>query len=187
MFLAISRAADDARLVGSLLAGALPASSVTTGAVIAQYRVSPKDYLRYLSGAPIPSINADAHHPQHLTRKHSLTYHDFMKLSSDTVADAFVAISHPARRQMLDLLIEGPQPVNWIAGRFEMSRPAVSQHLRILRDAGLVADQRVGRERRYRLVPERLEPVHDWIRHYDRFWDERLKRLEEHLAKDTTK
>ncbi|HLT40546.1 MAG TPA: metalloregulator ArsR/SmtB family transcription factor, partial [Enhygromyxa sp.] len=63
---------------------------------------------------------------------------------------------------MLDLLADGERPVNAIASNFTMSRPAVSQHLRILLDAGLVTEQRCGRERRYRLAPERLGPVRDW-------------------------
>jgi DNA-binding transcriptional ArsR family regulator len=84
---------------------------------------------------------------------------------------------------MLDLLVDGERPVNALAGHFEMSRPAVSQHLRILLDAGLVTEQRCGRERRYRLVPERLSPVRDWIAHYERFWDDHFSRLERHLAK----
>lgn len=64
-----------------------------------------------------------------------------------------------------------------------MSRPAVSQHLRILLDAGLVTERRQGRERRYRLVPERLGPVRDWIARYERFWDDRLQRLQRQLSK----
>lgn len=84
---------------------------------------------------------------------------------------------------MLDLLAEGDRPVNAIAENFVMSRPAVSQHLRILLDAGLVTERRHGRERRYRLAPERLGPVRDWISHYERFWDDRLERLQRHLAK----
>lgn len=97
--------------------------------------------------------------------------------------EVFGAISHPARRRMLDLLADGDRPVNAIAGHFEMSRPAVSQHLRVLLDAGLVTEQRHGRERRYRLAPERLGPVRDWIAHYERFWDNHLQRLQDHLAK----
>ncbi|MBI4317396.1 MAG: winged helix-turn-helix transcriptional regulator [Chloroflexi bacterium] len=97
--------------------------------------------------------------------------------------EVFGAISHPARRRMLDLLAEGDRPVNAIAEHFEMSRPAVSQHLRVLLDAGLVTEQRHGRERRYRLVPERLSPVRDWIAHYQRFWDDHLQRLQEQLTK----
>lgn len=84
---------------------------------------------------------------------------------------------------MLDLLSETEHSVNAIAGHFDMSRPAVSQHLRILHDAGLVTEQRHGRERRYRLVPERLGPVRDWIAHYERFWDDHLQRLEDRLTK----
>jgi DNA-binding transcriptional ArsR family regulator len=100
----------------------------------------------------------------------------------DREPDVFGAISHPARRRMLDLLVEADRSVNTIAGHFPMSRPAVSQHLRILLDAGLVTEQRHGRERRYRLVPDRLGPVRDWIAHYERFWDDHLQRLSEHLS-----
>jgi DNA-binding transcriptional ArsR family regulator len=106
-----------------------------------------------------------------------------MVVTPDREPDVFGAISHPARRRMLDLLLEADRSVNTIAGQFQMSRPAVSQHLRILHDAGLVTEQRHGRERRYRLVPERLGPVRDWIAHYERFWDDRLQRLQKHLTK----
>jgi DNA-binding transcriptional ArsR family regulator len=84
---------------------------------------------------------------------------------------------------MLDLLAEEERPVNAIAEHFEMSRPAVSQHLRVLLDAGLVTEERHGRERRYRLAAERLGPVRDWIAHYERFWDDHLQRLQEQLTK----
>jgi DNA-binding transcriptional ArsR family regulator len=106
-----------------------------------------------------------------------------MVLSPDCEPDVFGAISHPARRRMLDLLVETDRSVNTIAGHFEMSRPAVSQHLRILLGAGLVTEQRHGRERRYRLVPSRLGPVRDWMAHYERFWDDRLQLLQKHLSK----
>jgi DNA-binding transcriptional ArsR family regulator len=99
----------------------------------------------------------------------------------------FAAISHPARRRMLDLLVDGERPVNSIAVNFEMTRPAVSQHLRVLMDAGLVTEQRHGRERRYRLAPERLSPVRDWISHYERFWDDRFDRLRKHLQEGDTR
>jgi DNA-binding transcriptional ArsR family regulator len=106
-----------------------------------------------------------------------------MVTTLDRESDVFGAIGHPARRRMLDLLREADRSVNTIAGHFSMSRPAVSQHLRILLDAGLVTEQRHGRERHYRLVPAQLSPVRDWIAHYDRFWDERLERLGKMLAK----
>ena len=95
--------------------------------------------------------------------------------------EVFGAISHPARRRMLDLLADGDRPVNAIAANFEMSRPAVSQHLRVLLNAGLVTEQRHGRQRRYRLEPTRLGPVRDWLAHYERFWDEHFDRLARHL------
>jgi DNA-binding transcriptional ArsR family regulator len=104
-------------------------------------------------------------------------------MATEHEPEVFGAISHPARRRMLDLLAEADRPVNAIAGYFEMSRPAVSQHLRVLLDAGLVTEQRHGRERRYRLAPGRLGPVRDWIAHYERFWDDRLQRLQQQLAK----
>jgi DNA-binding transcriptional ArsR family regulator len=106
-----------------------------------------------------------------------------MVMTSDREPDVFGAISHPARRRMLDLLVEDERSVNTIAGHFQMSRPAVSQHLRILLNAGLVTEQRHGRERRYRLVPRRLGPVRDWIAHYERLWDDHLNRLQKQLAK----
>lgn len=106
-----------------------------------------------------------------------------MVTTAEPNQDVFGAISHPARRRMLDLLVEADRSVNTLAGHFEMSRPAVSQHLRILLDAGLVSEQRHGRERRYRLIPARLSPVRDWIAHYERFWDHHLGRLQKLLSK----
>jgi DNA-binding transcriptional ArsR family regulator len=109
-----------------------------------------------------------------------------MVRTADREQAVFGAISHPARRQMLDLLVEADRSVNAIAGHFQMSRPAVSQHLGILLAAGLVSEQRHGRERRYRLVPARLGPVRDWIAHYERFWDDRLQRLQQQLSKKSS-
>src|SRR5690348_6798648 len=112
-----------------------------------------------------------------------LTYTVGVVATSDCGQDIFGAISHPARRRMLDLLAETDRSVNAIAGHFQMSRPAVSQHLRVLLDSGLVTEHRHGRERRYHFVPERLGPVRDWIALYERFWDDRLHRLQRTLAK----
>jgi DNA-binding transcriptional ArsR family regulator len=106
-----------------------------------------------------------------------------MVATPDREPDVFTAISHRARRQVLDLLTEDERSVNDIAAHFEMSRPAVSQHLRVLRDAGLVSEQRHGRERRYRLIPEQLAPVRDWLAQYERFWDDGLERLRKQLSK----
>jgi DNA-binding transcriptional ArsR family regulator len=99
--------------------------------------------------------------------------------------DVFTAISHRARREMLDLLLETARPVSGIAAHFQMSRPAVSQHLRVLLDAGLLTEQRHGRERHYQAVPGQLAPLRDWLAHYDRFWDDHLLRLQKHLSENT--
>lgn len=105
-----------------------------------------------------------------------------MVATSHRKPDVFGAISHPARRQMLDLLAESDRSVNSIAAHFQMSRPAVSQHLRVLLEVGLVTEQRCGRERHYHFVPEGLGEVREWIAHYERFWDHHLQRLQKHLS-----
>lgn len=99
--------------------------------------------------------------------------------------EVFGAIASPVRRQILDLLAQGESPAGAIAARFQISRPAISQHLQVLLAAGVVAQSRKGRENLYRLVPDRLAPVRDWIRHYERFWDHHLDRLQQLLLERT--
>jgi DNA-binding transcriptional ArsR family regulator len=101
-----------------------------------------------------------------------------------TAPEPFAAIAHPLRRRILDLLRDEELPVNELARHFQVSRPAVSQHLRFLLDSGLVAQRRQGREQRYRLRPERLAEIHDWLSHYERFWDARLHRLHSYLKEN---
>ncbi|MGZ3673637.1 MAG: ArsR/SmtB family transcription factor [Ktedonobacterales bacterium] len=101
--------------------------------------------------------------------------------------DVFTAIAHPVRRQILDRLAQGEESVTHLAEPFDMSRPAVSQHLRVLRDAGLVAEERHGRERLYRLQPERLYEVRAWMRTYDRFWQTHLASLGAYLDRTEAK
>ena len=96
-------------------------------------------------------------------------------------ADVFRAVSDPTRRRLLDLLIEGERPVKSLAEPFGMTRPAISQHLRVLRRAGLVTERRVGRERCYRLRAIRLREIGEWLQKYERFWSEKLDKLGEHL------
>lgn len=91
--------------------------------------------------------------------------------------DIFRAIADPTRRAILDALRSGPKPVNTVAGAFPVSRPAISKHLRILREAGVVEETRQGRERLYRLKPAKLEPVDHWILTYRRFWAGHLNAL----------
>jgi len=96
-------------------------------------------------------------------------------------ADVFHAVADPTRRRLLDRLARGDSHVNALARPFRMSRPAISQHLAILRGAGLVAVRRQGRARIYRLEARRLRDVYDWVTHYQRFWTQKLKSLGEFL------
>lgn len=89
----------------------------------------------------------------------------------------FRAVSDPSRRAILDLLTQGERAVKDLLEHFSFSQPALSKHLKVLRDAGLVAVQAVGRERRYRLRAEGLRSVAEWVAHYERFWSEKLDAL----------
>ncbi|MFU1793062.1 ArsR/SmtB family transcription factor [Paenibacillus azoreducens] len=92
--------------------------------------------------------------------------------------DVFQAIADPTRRQMLKLLADEEMPVTAISGHFPMSRTAVSKHLRILSEAGLVKDRRVGRENRYRLNPEPLHELKQWYAYFERFWENKMAALQ---------
>jgi DNA-binding transcriptional ArsR family regulator len=97
------------------------------------------------------------------------------------VIATFELLAEPNRRRILDLLRDGERPVGELVDRLSMSQPAVSKHLRVLRDSGLV-DVRVDAQRRmYRLRPEALREVDAWIAPYRRLWEDRLDRLERHL------
>jgi DNA-binding transcriptional ArsR family regulator len=90
----------------------------------------------------------------------------------------FAALASPVRRQVLQLLREhGPRPVNDLAGHFDMTRPSFSEHLRVLREAGLVGERRAGRQRVYRLEAEPLTEVRNWLHPFEQFWRERLTEL----------
>lgn len=95
--------------------------------------------------------------------------------------DVYQAIADPTRRRILDLLAEKERPVTELAAPFAMSRPAVSQHLRVLLEAGLVAERRAGRRRLYRLQAGPLQDIDGWLGAYRRFWGIRLQALGEYL------
>ena len=99
--------------------------------------------------------------------------------------DVFDAIASPVRRALLDELTGGARSVHDLAAPFQMSRPAVSQHLRVLRAAGLVAEERVGRERHYRLDARPLRAVADWAAHYEQFWQQHARLLRDLLEEDS--
>ncbi|SRR5258707_15336468 len=94
---------------------------------------------------------------------------------------AFEVVAEPARRQILDLLIEGPRPVGEIVGETGLSQPNTSRHLRILREAGLVEARPEGQRRLYELRPEGLTELVRWLDPYRRLWRSSLGALERHL------
>jgi len=95
--------------------------------------------------------------------------------------DVFRAIADPTRRAILDRLRVGPAPVNELASDFAQTRPAISKHLRVLRDTRLVTEERVGRERLYSLNPAPLARAAAWLEGYRMFWQRNLNSLKRYL------
>ena len=98
-----------------------------------------------------------------------------------TTADAFNAVAEPRRREILDLLAGGERPVNDLVALLGVAQPQVSKHLRVLREVGLVEVRDQGRQRMYRLNGEPLRSIHDWVKNYERTWNERFDVLDELL------
>ena len=98
----------------------------------------------------------------------------------------FEAIADPTRRAMLDRLRDANDGLTAgeLGDGFAMSQPACSKHLRVLRDCGLVETTAEGRAIRYRLAPDGLGPVQDWLRPYAAFWTDRIAKLEQFLTDD---
>ena len=95
--------------------------------------------------------------------------------------NAFAAVAEPHRRRILDRLREGECAAGELVALLRLSQPGVSKHLRILREARLVAVRADGKRRLYRLAPGPLSEVDAWIDHYRHYWTERLDALEDHL------
>ena len=89
----------------------------------------------------------------------------------------YSAIADPTRREMMELLGTRELSITAIASHFPMSRVAISKHLAVLEQAGLVKDRKVGREHRYQLNPVPLRQAHAWLTHYEHFWQEKLLTL----------
>lgn len=95
----------------------------------------------------------------------------------------FKALADPSRRAIFERLTRGEAAVTDLTARFDISQPAVSQHLAALKEAGLVNGRREGRCVYYRVEPRGMKPLIDWIAHYRGFWTERIDRLEHLLEK----
>ena len=98
-----------------------------------------------------------------------------------TTTDAFNAVAEPRRRQILDVLARGEQPVNALVTELGLAQPHVSKHLRVLRAVGLVEVREAGRQRIYRLNGRSLKPIHDWLKTYEQSWNEAFDAMEEVL------
>jgi DNA-binding transcriptional ArsR family regulator len=102
--------------------------------------------------------------------------------SSTSTADVYFAIADPTRRALLRRLAnDGERTVTELLKPFGISQPAVSRHLRILREAKLVRSRKVGRERLYKIEASKLQEVHDWVSHFEKFWDAKLDALGSYL------
>lgn len=109
-----------------------------------------------------------------------------MITAEDTSVDrTFRAVADPTRRRILQLLAVNARTVGSICEQFDLSQPAISQHIRVLREAGLVEAHAEWRHRTYHVKPERLKAVLDWVRHFEVFWDEALDRLDNLIEKET--
>src|SRR5688572_29257186 len=96
--------------------------------------------------------------------------------------DHFSALAEPHRRRMVELLAQGPRAAGTIAAEFQLSAPAVSQHLKVLRDSDLVRVEVDGQRRIYRLDPSGLDEMNEWLTQVRAFWSRRLDRLEGAIA-----
>jgi len=99
-----------------------------------------------------------------------------------TLDRAFQALADPVRRGMLARLSRGPASVSELAGPFEISLPAVLQHLQALEASGLIASQKIGRVRTCRMEPAALSAAETWIADQRATWEARIDRFEDHLA-----
>lgn len=105
--------------------------------------------------------------------------------SSAAKYDVFQAIADPTRREVLRLLADKEMPISQITRHFPISRTAIAKHLHILTEAELVSGRKVGREKIYRLHPEPLTELKDWLSFYERFWRNKLSILKHVVEQET--
>jgi DNA-binding transcriptional ArsR family regulator len=98
-----------------------------------------------------------------------------------TTLNTFQVLGEPSRQAILDLLREGERPVGELVDHLQLSQPAVSKHLRVLKEAGMVEARVEAQRRLYRIRPEPLAELDDWLATYRQLWTTHLDRLEDHL------
>ncbi len=101
----------------------------------------------------------------------------------ETRRDVFQAIADPNRRQIIDLLSKEPLTLNAIAEKFDISRPAISQHIKLLTECGLVEIEQRGRERYCKIRPQQLVPAFLWIEKFHKQWEDRIENFEQYVNK----
>ncbi|HMS70513.1 MAG: metalloregulator ArsR/SmtB family transcription factor [Saprospiraceae bacterium] len=101
--------------------------------------------------------------------------------------DTFQVIADPSRRQILTMLTQENMSINALSAQFDISRPAVSKHIKILETAGFISIQEVGRERHCTLKKDGFDDLQEWINFFDNFWASKLKNLEILLDKNQSK
>jgi DNA-binding transcriptional ArsR family regulator len=108
-----------------------------------------------------------------------------------TTTDAFNAIAEPRRRELIEALADGePRSVNELVDRLKLAQPAVSKHLGVLRQVGIVSVSKEGQRRMYRLNGGELKAVYDWTKTFEKFWSNQLARIKERaerLAREQSK
>lgn len=104
--------------------------------------------------------------------------------TTGVLPDVFAAVANPARRTILDELRQGPRTAGELTGLLDLSRPAASEHLAVLRAAGLVREERQGRNRVYHLQPAGLAQIGGWVKHFERYWNQRLDALADLLDEE---
>ncbi len=107
----------------------------------------------------------------------SLSSQPAQQTRNASLTAVYSAIADPTRREMMELLGTGELSITAIASHFPVSRVAISKHLAVLEQAGLVQERKVGREHRYQLNPVPLRQAHAWLAHYEQFWQEKLLTL----------
>src|ERR1700728_1771686 len=100
---------------------------------------------------------------------------------ASTTSDVFNAVADMHRREILDALITGEKAVGTIVDNLSMSQPQVSKHLRVLSEVGLVKCRAEGRRRLYRLEPQHLRPLREWLVKYEQAWNDRMDRMDDYL------
>jgi DNA-binding transcriptional ArsR family regulator len=103
---------------------------------------------------------------------------------SELPHDVFQAVADPTRREIIRLLADEEMPITAIVKHFPITRTAVNKHLHVLKGAGLVSSRKVGRETRYKLIPDPLYQLQQWVSFYERYWDDHLDLLRKYVEND---